>query len=74
MCHQISTLNMRVRTGYYNTPSNGDVQESEKRFFKIGSQSLYGLNTIEKLQTSPFNLVGEEKVAEAIQAAYRDIC
>jgi hypothetical protein len=74
MCHQISTLNMRVRTGYYNTPSNGDVQESEKRFFKIGSQSLYGLNTIEKLQTSPFILVGEEKVVEAIQAAYRDIC
>lgn len=32
------------------------------------------LNTIEKLQTTPFFLVGEEGVAEAIQAACRDIC
>lgn len=42
--------------------------------FSSTSLNLYGLNTIEKLQTSPFFLADEEKVAETIQAACRDIC
>jgi hypothetical protein len=50
------------------------VQGSEKEFCELIPKTLYGLNTIEKLQTSPFILVAEGKVAEAIQAAYRDIC
>jgi hypothetical protein len=42
--------------------------------FSSPSLHIYGLNTIEKLQTSPFILVAEETVAEAIQAACKDIC
>lgn len=46
----------------------------QRLHFSSPSLNLYGLNTIEKLQISPFILVGEETAVEAIQAAYRDIC